>query len=224
MRTRTSCSKPGGPPIGNVMYVVRTGLAAHYVCHVGRSYSPQSSIAIRDDSVEEAVWTAVSALREKMMIIEELVEQSPRRGRDTRPADRGCRPPRLASPAGTHADPRKPPVPPRYPAGPAVRSPAGRHRRLCCRPPSRGALTRCSLIQGPAALLSFGAVPHILAHGVTVCRSTRHSEARTPPGAPVAVPPCSAPFRPVHDICWIGTGARPPGENAVLPCRGAGTS
>ncbi len=70
----------GCPECTGGMYVVRTGLAAHYVCHVGHSYSPQSLIAVRDDSVEEAVWTAVSALQEKMMIIEELVGQSEKAG------------------------------------------------------------------------------------------------------------------------------------------------
>jgi two-component system chemotaxis response regulator CheB len=66
----------GCPECRGGMYVVRTGLAAHYVCHVGHSYSPQSLLAVRDDSVEEAIWTAVSALQEKAMILEELVGQS----------------------------------------------------------------------------------------------------------------------------------------------------
>jgi two-component system chemotaxis response regulator CheB len=66
----------GCPECRGGMYVVRTGRAAHYVCHVGHSYSPQSLLTVRDDSVEEAIWTAVSALQEKAMIIEELVGQS----------------------------------------------------------------------------------------------------------------------------------------------------
>ena len=41
-----------------------------------------------------------------------------------------------------------------------------------------GADAVLTLIQSPAALLRLGAVPGILAHGVTVYRSTRHSEAR----------------------------------------------
>ncbi|MEU8658417.1 chemotaxis protein CheB [Actinoplanes philippinensis] len=56
----------GCPECRGGMYLVRTGLAAHYVCHVGHSYSPQSLLAIRSDNVEEAIWTAVSALQEHM--------------------------------------------------------------------------------------------------------------------------------------------------------------
>ncbi|WP_433299224.1 chemotaxis protein CheB [Actinoplanes sp. CA-030573] len=66
----------GCPECTGGMYLVRTGLAAHYVCHIGHSYSPQSLLAIRDDRIEEAIWTAVSALQEKAMVIEELVRQS----------------------------------------------------------------------------------------------------------------------------------------------------
>lgn len=76
----------GCPECRGGMYLVRTGRAAHYVCHVGHSYSPQSLLAVRDDSVEEAVWTAVSALQEKAMIIEELVRQSETAG-DTAAAE-----------------------------------------------------------------------------------------------------------------------------------------
>jgi len=70
----------GCPECRGGMYVVRTGLAAHYVCHVGHSFSPQSLLAIREDSIEEAIWTAVSALQEKATIIKELVEQSENAG------------------------------------------------------------------------------------------------------------------------------------------------
>ncbi|GAA4958204.1 chemotaxis protein CheB [Actinoplanes utahensis] len=70
----------GCPDCGGGMYLVRTGLAAHYVCHVGHSYSPQSLLAVRDDGIEGAIWTAVSALQEKVMVIEELVSQSEKTG------------------------------------------------------------------------------------------------------------------------------------------------
>ncbi|MEU4620033.1 chemotaxis protein CheB [Actinoplanes sp. NPDC023801] len=66
----------GCPDCLGGMYVVRSGLAAHYVCHVGHSYSPQSLLAARNENAEEAIWTAVSALQEKAMILEELVRQS----------------------------------------------------------------------------------------------------------------------------------------------------
>ncbi|BEL05577.1 chemotaxis protein CheB [Actinoplanes sichuanensis] len=86
----TSNTPDRGPPVvlgcpecSGGMYAVRTGRAAHYVCHVGHSYSPQSLSAVRDDSIEAAVWTAVSALQEKVMILEELVEQAQTAGDPT---------------------------------------------------------------------------------------------------------------------------------------------
>ncbi|PRX22968.1 chemotaxis protein CheB [Actinoplanes italicus] len=66
----------GCPECRGGMHVVRTGLAAHYVCHVGHSFSPQSLLAIRDDDVEGAMWTAVSSLQEKAMILDELMRQA----------------------------------------------------------------------------------------------------------------------------------------------------
>ncbi|WP_433796497.1 chemotaxis protein CheB [Actinoplanes sp. CA-252034] len=76
----------GCPECRDGLYLVRTGLAAHYVCHVGHSYSPRSLLAVRDDDIEESIWAAVSALQEKVMIMEELVDQSERAG-DTAAAD-----------------------------------------------------------------------------------------------------------------------------------------
>ncbi|WP_177319545.1 hypothetical protein [Actinoplanes philippinensis] len=45
-------------------------------CPVGHSYSPQSLLAIRSDDAEEATCTAVSAVQEKSMIVEELMTRS----------------------------------------------------------------------------------------------------------------------------------------------------
>ncbi|MFC4069956.1 chemotaxis protein CheB [Actinoplanes subglobosus] len=66
----------GCPECRGGMYVVRTGLADHYVCHVGHSYSPQSLLSVRDDNIEEAVWTAVSALLEKVVLLKKLAERA----------------------------------------------------------------------------------------------------------------------------------------------------
>jgi two-component system chemotaxis response regulator CheB len=66
----------GCPECRGGMYEVRTGRAAHYVCHVGHSYSPQTFLAAKSDGIEEAVWTAVSALQEKVMVLGELAAQA----------------------------------------------------------------------------------------------------------------------------------------------------
>ncbi|AEV83625.1 chemotaxis protein CheB [Actinoplanes sp. SE50] len=70
----------GCPECHGGMYVVRTGRAAHYVCHVGHSYSPQTLLAARDNGLEEALWTAVSVLQEKVMILRELIDQAEKAG------------------------------------------------------------------------------------------------------------------------------------------------
>lgn len=77
----------GCPECRGGMHVVRTGLADHYVCHVGHSFSPQSLLAIREDNIEQAVWTAVSALRDKAVLLEQLAELARAAG-DTTAAER----------------------------------------------------------------------------------------------------------------------------------------
>ncbi|MFC7533289.1 chemotaxis protein CheB [Actinoplanes sp. GCM10030250] len=59
----------GCPECGGGMYEVRTGAAVHYVCHVGHSWSPQAFIAASDDGIEEALWTAISAMEEKATVL-----------------------------------------------------------------------------------------------------------------------------------------------------------
>jgi two-component system chemotaxis response regulator CheB len=67
--------RPAGlacPECGGGLFTVRTGNALHYVCHTGHSYSPQSLLAARDEDLESALWTAVSALQEKVTVLREL--------------------------------------------------------------------------------------------------------------------------------------------------------
>jgi two-component system, chemotaxis family, protein-glutamate methylesterase/glutaminase len=67
----------GCPECGGGMHAVETGKAVHYVCHAGHSYSPQTLLAARDDGIERALWTALSALQEKAMV---LADQAARAG------------------------------------------------------------------------------------------------------------------------------------------------
>jgi two-component system chemotaxis response regulator CheB len=60
------------PECGGGLFSVRTGNALHYVCHTGHSYSPQTLIAARDVDLEAALWTAVSALQEKVVVLRQL--------------------------------------------------------------------------------------------------------------------------------------------------------
>jgi two-component system chemotaxis response regulator CheB len=65
----------GCPECSGGMNAVQTGQALHYVCHVGHSYSPQTLLATRTENIEAAVWTALSALQEKAMVLRELARR-----------------------------------------------------------------------------------------------------------------------------------------------------
>jgi two-component system chemotaxis response regulator CheB len=66
----------GCPECGGGMNVVATGRAEHYVCHAGHSYSPQTFLAARDENIESAVWTALSAMQEKVTVLEQLAARA----------------------------------------------------------------------------------------------------------------------------------------------------
>jgi two-component system chemotaxis response regulator CheB len=70
----------GCPECTGGMHVVRTGNAVHYACHAGHSYAPQALLAARDESIESALWTAISALEEKRMVLTELAARAEQAG------------------------------------------------------------------------------------------------------------------------------------------------
>lgn len=72
----------GCPECGGGMYESRTGDAVHYVCHAGHAWSPQAFVAARDDGVEEALWTAISAMQEKITMLGEMAAQAERTGNE----------------------------------------------------------------------------------------------------------------------------------------------
>jgi two-component system chemotaxis response regulator CheB len=86
---RESLSKvpQGGAPVGlgcpeckGGMNAVTSGNSVHYVCHTGHSYSPESFLAASNDGIEAALWTALSAMQEKAMVLGQLAEQAARAG------------------------------------------------------------------------------------------------------------------------------------------------
>ena len=70
----------GCPECGGGLNAVVTGNAVHYVCHVGHSYSPESFLAGRQESIETALWTALSALQEKVIVLQRLADQAEQAG------------------------------------------------------------------------------------------------------------------------------------------------
>lgn len=87
IRDGSSKSSPGGrpaglgcPECGGGMTSVANGRAVHYVCHVGHSFSPETYLAARDENIESAAWTVVSAMQEKASVREDLADLAARSG------------------------------------------------------------------------------------------------------------------------------------------------
>jgi two-component system chemotaxis response regulator CheB len=86
-----AASRPPGRPVGlgcpdcgGGMNVVENGRTIHYLCHAGHSYSPATFVASRDEGVEAALWTALSALQEQSMVLQEMAVRADQAGdRDT---------------------------------------------------------------------------------------------------------------------------------------------
>lgn len=70
----------GCPECRGGMFEVRTGQAVHYVCHVGHSWSPEAFVAASDDGIEEALWTAVSAMQEKAAMLDRVAALAEQNG------------------------------------------------------------------------------------------------------------------------------------------------
>jgi two-component system chemotaxis response regulator CheB len=66
----------GCPECSGGMRSVTTGNAVHFVCHTGHTFSPETFLAARDDTIESAVWTALSAMEEKVTVLEGLAERA----------------------------------------------------------------------------------------------------------------------------------------------------
>lgn len=62
------------------MNAVTTGNSVHYVCHAGHSYSPETFVAARQEGIEAALWTALSAMQEKATVLRELGDRAARAG------------------------------------------------------------------------------------------------------------------------------------------------
>jgi two-component system chemotaxis response regulator CheB len=81
-RANTKTPQPGRPAglgcpeCSGGMNIVHDGDTLYYVCHTGHSYSPETLIAARDDSVEAALWTALSAMQEKTMVLNDLAARA----------------------------------------------------------------------------------------------------------------------------------------------------
>jgi len=70
----------GCPECGGGMNRVRAVGSTHYVCHAGHSYAPQTLLAAKEEGIESALWTALSALQEKSMVLFDLAHRAAEAG------------------------------------------------------------------------------------------------------------------------------------------------
>jgi two-component system chemotaxis response regulator CheB len=88
LETRPHASEPGVgrpsmfscPDCGGVLVEYRDGRLAHYRCRVGHAWSPESLIDAKKRAVEEALWTAHRALKERADLSRRVAARASERG------------------------------------------------------------------------------------------------------------------------------------------------
>jgi two-component system, chemotaxis family, protein-glutamate methylesterase/glutaminase len=78
--------RPGKPSVfacpdcHGTLFEIEDGELARFRCRVGHAYSPESLLAAQANGVEEALWTALRALEEKIALTKRLLERMMDRG------------------------------------------------------------------------------------------------------------------------------------------------
>jgi two-component system chemotaxis response regulator CheB len=74
------------PECHGVLLAMKEGDRVRFRCHTGHAYSAESLITEFDDAIDAALWNAVRALQEKVILIRSLAEHA-REKHDTGLAD-----------------------------------------------------------------------------------------------------------------------------------------
>jgi two-component system chemotaxis response regulator CheB len=64
------------PDCGGALWQVENGSLMRFQCHVGHRYSPESLVALQDERVERALWSAVRALEERADLHRRMASQT----------------------------------------------------------------------------------------------------------------------------------------------------
>jgi two-component system, chemotaxis family, protein-glutamate methylesterase/glutaminase len=87
--SKTPDGEPSGltcPECSGALWQLRTEAVAqpYYRCRTGHAYSEESLLAQRDGTIEDALWFALVALREKASLSSRMADRARRAGRDER--------------------------------------------------------------------------------------------------------------------------------------------
>lgn len=66
------------PDCGGTLWEVHEGNLMRFGCHIGHNYSAQSLLALQDENVEIALWTALRALKERSQLLTKLAAKAGR--------------------------------------------------------------------------------------------------------------------------------------------------
>ena len=66
------------PDCGGVLWSIEDtdGVGSHFRCRVGHAWEPQSLLAVQDEQVETALWTALRSLQDRRALHERLAERA----------------------------------------------------------------------------------------------------------------------------------------------------
>jgi two-component system chemotaxis response regulator CheB len=70
------------PDCGGVLWEIQDGEYVRFRCRVGHAYSPETMLGAQDDTLEEALWTAVKTLEESARLSRRLAVGERERGND----------------------------------------------------------------------------------------------------------------------------------------------
>jgi two-component system chemotaxis response regulator CheB len=70
------------PACGGVLWEVSESGMVRYRCHVGHAFSPESMAEENGRRADEAMWTALRVVRERVVVLRRMAEYAKQRGRD----------------------------------------------------------------------------------------------------------------------------------------------
>lgn len=70
------------PDCGGALFESKSGGVAHFKCHVGHSYSPESLTEAHKEALEKALWTAMRTLNERITMHRQFLRRDRNAGEE----------------------------------------------------------------------------------------------------------------------------------------------